>query len=181
VNPHASLPPSAWIERFASHIPCGTTLLDVACGYGRHAKLFAARGARVSAVDRDAAAIDSLRGVTRIVAEQRDLEGTDASPNAWPYASASFDAIVVCNYLWRPTFDRLLDSVKPGGILLYETFMVGHERFGKPSRSDFLLRSNELLEKTMHGFVVCAFEQGERLNASGQPSAVMQSICARKK
>jgi SAM-dependent methyltransferase len=177
---HRSLEPSSWIERFASLVARDATLLDVACGHGRHAKYFAGRGTRVTAVDRDEAAIDALQGIDNIVAELRDIEGAEASPEAWSYARESFDVIVVCNYLWRPTFERMLDSIKPGGMLLYETFMDGNERYGKPSRPEFLLRSNELLNRTRNQFRTIAFEEGDVIDATGRVVACAQRICVVK-
>ncbi|TAG01892.1 MAG: class I SAM-dependent methyltransferase [Burkholderiales bacterium] len=152
---HNTQTPSNWLSRFAPWVPAGATLLDVACGHGRHATFFARRGAMVTAVDRDEAALDWLRAVANVTSDCLDLES-----GSWPYAPASFDAVLVCNYLWRPTFNELLATVKPGGLLLYETFMDGNEQFGKPSRPDFLLRSNELLARTRDQFEVIAFEQG---------------------
>jgi SAM-dependent methyltransferase len=149
----------------------------VACGYGRHARFFAERGVHVTAVDRDTSALASLAGVNAIVVDHRDLELPDAP---WPYAAGQFDAVVVCNYLWRPTFDALLATIKPGGVLLYETFMDGNERFGKPSRPDFLLRPNELLQRTRDRFRVIAFEEGEDVDAAGLAVACRQRICAQR-
>jgi SAM-dependent methyltransferase len=169
--------PSDWMVRFAQLVAPGHSLLDVACGYGRHARYFAQRGVRVTAVDRDALALASFADVSGILTEQRDLE---APATAWPYAAESFDAVLVSNYLWRPTFDALLAAVKPGGLLLYETFMDGNERFGKPSRPEFLLRSNELLQRTRDRFRVIAFEEGEDVDANGQPVACRQRICAQR-
>jgi SAM-dependent methyltransferase len=178
--PHDQVTPSIWIERFAPLVAPGASLLDVACGYGRHAKFFAARGVRVTAVDRDQAALATLSGIANIDIECRDIEGGEASPDAWPYARECFDAIVVCNYLWRPTFGRMLDSIKPDGVLLYETFMLGNERYGKPSRAEFLLRSNELLERTRDAFRAIAFEEGDVFSHEGKAIATMQRLCARK-
>ncbi len=161
--------------RHAGFVKAKTTLLDVACGHGRHAKFFAARGVLVTAVDRDAAALTSLRGTNGVTIEQRDLEN-----NPWPYAAESFDCIVVCNYLWRPTAAALLLTLKPGGLLLYETFMVGHERFGSPSRPDFLLRPNELLQWVSGSFKTLAFEQSQEIGPDGTPIAIKQKIAAFK-
>ncbi len=172
---HDQSTPSQWMTRHAGFVKAKTSLLDVACGRGRHAKFFASRGVLVTAVDRDAAALTSIRGTNGVILEQRDLEN-----NPWPYAPESFDCILVCNYLWRPTAAALLASLKPGGLLLYETFMVGNERFGSPSRPDFLLRPNELLQWVNGSFKALAFEQNQEIGPDGAPVAMKQKIAAFK-
>jgi SAM-dependent methyltransferase len=174
---HATQAIEPWFEKHGALLRAGDTLLDVACGYGRHAKFFAARGHLVTAVDRDADAIASLQNIANIRAELRDLEG-DGSSAAWPYPKHVFDAILVCNYLWRPTFAAMLDSLKPGGVLMYETFMDGNEQYGKPSRADFLLRSNELLERLRGEFTVRAYEEGEDRARDGHTLAVKARVVA---
>ncbi len=161
--------------RHAGFVKAKTTMLDVACGYGRHAKFFASRGVLVTAVDRDAAALTAIRGTNGVTIEQRDLEN-----NVWPYAPESFDCVVVCNYLWRPTAAALLATLKPGGLLIYETFMVGNERFGSPSRPDFLLRPNELLQWVSGSFKALAFEQSQEMGPNGTAVAMKQRIAAFK-
>ena len=173
---HSQQTPSAWFVHYAGLIQRDATVLDLACGQGRHSRFFAERGVRVTAVDRDAAGLHSLVKTPNVATECRDLEG-----DAWPYDSSSFDTIIVCNYLWRPTFASLLATIKPGGVLLYETFMDGNERYGKPSRLDFLLRSNELLTLTLDTCRVVAFEEGDELDVSGKPFATKQKIAAIKR
>ena len=168
---HAQLAaPSAWVARFAALVPVGGRVLDVACGGGRHARLFAERSCTVEAVDRDAAALAQLAGVAGITPVCADLE-----QEVWPYTGRSFDAVVVTNYLYRPHFDALLACVAPGGVLIYETFMLGNERFGKPSNPGFLLEPDELLRRVAAGFSVLAFEQGE---VAAPKPAMVQRICA---
>ena len=167
--------PSLWMQRHAALVMSGISLLDLACGHGRHARFFAERGARVTAVDRDETALQSLQATQNVTTQCRDLEN-----DVWPYATASFDAVIVCNYLWRPTFSPLLATIKHGGVLLYETFMDGNEQYGKPSRPDFLLRSNELLALTQDAFRMVAYKEGDELDAAGQPFAVKQRIAAIK-
>ena len=136
--PHASLPPSAWITRFAHLVPARGEVLDVACGSGRHLRWFAAQGHLVVGVDRSDTALAAAKGVGELV--QADIEN-----DPWPFADRRFAAVIVTNYLWRPLLATLIDSVAPGGVLLYETFAVGNESVGKPSNPDFLLRPGELL------------------------------------
>lgn len=162
--------PSLWVRRFAPLIPADGTVLDVACGTGRHARLLAEMGYRVEAVDRDADALERLAGVPRITTRFADLEGGN-----WSYAGASFDGVVVTNYLYRPRFDLLLDLLRPNGVLIYETFMVGNERLGKPSNPDFLLRQDELVERVRRRLDVVAFEQGR---VEDPKPACVQRICA---
>jgi len=162
--------PSAWVTRFAPLIVSGGEVLDYACGGGRHARWLASRGYRVEAVDRDAPSLDLLEGLHNIRALRADLE-----EGPWPFGGRRFDAVVMTNYLFRPRFAMMLDLLAPGGILLAETFMVGNERFGKPSNPDFLLQAGELLERVAGEFTVVAFEQGQ---VSAPKPAMVQRICA---
>jgi len=162
--------PSPWIVQWAGLAPAGATVLDVAAGGGRHAVFFVERGHRVTAVDRDTTALPSHPDLEIVTA---DLE--DGSP--WPLPGRRFGAAVVTNYLHRPLLPTLLDAVEPGGVLLYETFMAGNERFGRPSRPEFLLKDGELLEVVGGRFSVVAYEA--RL-ISEPKMAMVQRIAARK-
>jgi SAM-dependent methyltransferase len=161
---------SPWVMRFAPLIAAGGEVLDYASGGGRHARWLAQRGWRVEAVDRDAAALAQLAGDARVTTRQADLED-----GPWPYAGRRFDAVVVTNYLYRPRFGELLACLDAGGVLIYETFMVGNERFGKPSNPDFLLQRGELLARLGADYTIVAFEQGE--TRTPRP-AVVQRVCA---
>ena len=162
--------PSYWVRRFAALIPTGGRVLDVACGSGRHARLLANLGYQVEAVDRDALALAALDGSQRITTRIADLEN-----GPWPFDAACFDGVIVSNYLYRPRFDALIDVLRPGGVLIYETFMVGNESLGKPSNPDFLLQPGELLDRVRRRLTVIAFEQGR----VDEPNpAFLQRICA---
>lgn len=158
--------PSAWVTRFAGLVAPGGAVLDVACGGGRHARLFAERGHAVTAVDRDVSALHGRAGLEIVAA---DLE--DGSP--WPLPGRRFAAVVVTNYLWRPLFPTLVSSLAAGGVLIYETFGQGNERFGRPRNPDHLLRPGELLSLVDGVLTVVAFEAG----ITAQP-AVVQRLCA---
>ncbi|MEQ1774696.1 MAG: class I SAM-dependent methyltransferase [Burkholderiales bacterium] len=162
--------PSAWVTRWAAFVPAGCTVLDVACGSGRHARYFAGRGHAVEAVDRDAAALGGLSGVSNVTMRCADLESA-----AWPYAGKTFGAIVVTNYLYRPLFSQLLAALTPGGVLIYETFALGNERFGRPANPDFLLKPGELLDAVRDTCRVIAYED---VYVEQPRAAVVQRICA---
>ena len=167
---HEDLAPSAWVCRFAPLIAPGGRVLDLACGQGRHARYLAGLGYRVEAVDRDGTALATLAGVTGVETRSADLE---AAP--WPCGAGRFDGVVVTNYLHRPLIAALLDALRPGGVLIYETFALGNEKLGRPSNPEFLLRPGELLQWVAGRLNVIAFEQG----AVERPKpAVIQRICA---
>ncbi len=153
MNQHpAGLEPSAWVMRWSRLIARGGTVLDVACGSGRHLRWLAAQGFAPTGIDRDAAALAALAPYGRTVVA--DIEGTP-----WPLAGERFDAVVVTNYLWRPLWPALCASLRADGVLICETFALGNEAFGRPSNPDFLLHPGELLE-ACRGLHVVAYEDG---------------------
>jgi SAM-dependent methyltransferase len=160
--------PSAWVRRFLPLIRPGGLVLDLAAGNGRHTRLLRQKGFAVRAVDRDVSALLPLAGMGCEI-RQVDLE-TGA---AWPLGSG-YDGIVVTNYLYRPLLTAIAGALAPGGVLIYETFALGNERFGRPRNPDFLLRPSELLEAFAMLSVV-AFEQGE---VTAPRPAVIQHIAA---
>lgn len=162
--------PSPWVCRYAELIRSGGQVLDLACGNGRHARWLAANHWQVHAVDRDVVALAELQQLPNISTTVADLEN-----DIWPYSNHRFHGIVVSRYLHRPLLPRLIESLHAGGVLIYETFMDGNERFGRPKNPNFLLRSNELLEVFFPHLTVIAYQQGEfqELNP-----AFMQRICA---
>jgi SAM-dependent methyltransferase len=163
--------PSPWVRDWAHLVAAGGAVLDVASGAGRHARFFASLGHRVTAIDRDAAALDALRDEPLVTPLEADLEGA-----AWPLpADAKFAAVVVTNYLHRPLFAQLLRALAPGGVLVYETFAQGNESVGKPSNPAFLLAPGELLERVRGQLRVVAFQDG--FLAQPRP-AYVQRICA---
>jgi SAM-dependent methyltransferase len=144
--------PSPWVRRFAPLIRPGGHVLDLAAGSGRHTFFLSRLGHTVVAADRDISALPADPAISAIAI---DLE--DSAPWA---LGGNYDGIVVTNYLHRPLFSALQDALAPGGMLIYETFALGNERFGRPSSPAFLLRPDELLEAFGRSLTVIAFEQG---------------------
>jgi SAM-dependent methyltransferase len=167
---HARGTPSSWIVQWTGLIPNGCTVLDVAAGGGRHSRFFADRGHPVTAIDRDTSLLAPHPGVEAL---QANLE--DGSP--WPLGDRTFGAVIVTNYLHRPLMPDLLGALAPGGVLLYETFMAGNERFGRPSNPDHLLKDGELLDLARGHLSVTAYEA--RL-ISDPKMAMVQRIAARR-
>ena len=167
---HGGLAPSDWVRRWGRLVPAGGTVLDVACGQGRHVRWFAALGHLVTGVDRAEDALEGLSGVAETIL-------ADIENGPWPLLQAGqlrqFDAVVVTNYLWRPLLQTLADSVKPGGLLIYETFATGNATVGRPSNPDFLLQPGELLAR-FAAWRVVGFEDG----FLSQPERFVQRLCA---
>jgi SAM-dependent methyltransferase len=168
---HESLAPSPWIVRHAHLVPPGARVLDLACGFGRHARLFAQRGAHVLAVDRDGEALATIADVAGVETRELDLEAS-----GWPFAGERFDAIVVTNYLHRPALPQIVAGIADDGALLYETFARGNEAYGRPSNPDFLLEPGELLTVVGSRLTVVEFAQG--LVGGGGRRSVVQRIAA---
>ena len=166
---HDTTEPSAWVVQWAPQIRPGGEVLDVACGSGRHALFLQRMGFEVHGVDRDASLFRDRPPEVRLV--EADLEA-----GTWPLAGQRFDGIVVTNYLHRPLMPVLVSSLEPGGVLIYETFAQGNERFGKPSNPAFLLAPGELLEAVRGRLRVVAYE--DRVVDTPRPAAV-QRLCAR--
>ncbi len=166
---HGTEAPSAWVQRWSHLVPANGSVLDVACGHGRHLRWFAQRGHPVTGVDRSPEAIDAVSGLGRAVL-------ADIENGPWPFAGETFDTVVITNYLWRPLLPQIVASVATGGVLIYETFAAGNETVGKPSRPDFLLRPGELLQVAA-GLHVVAFEDG----FTDRPERFVQRIAAVRK
>jgi len=163
--------PSPWIVRFAARIPPGAPVLDLACGAGRHGRWLHARGHPVVLLDRDVAPVADLAGRPGVEIVCADLE--NGSP--WPLGTRRFGGVVVTRYLWRPLFPTLVAAVAPGGVLLYETFARGHERLGRPTNPDFLLRPRELLDAVRPALEVIGYEA---LEVAEPKPAVVQRVAA---
>jgi SAM-dependent methyltransferase len=161
--------PLPWIVQWAGLVSPDATVLDLAAGRGRHALFFAERGNKVVAVDRDTSRLPDHAGIEPLTADLED-------GSAWPLAGRRFGAAVVTNYLHRPLMPALLEAIEPGGVLLYQTFMEGNERFGKPSRPEHLLKDGELLELVRGRFSVTAYEA----RLISDPMAMVQRIAARR-
>jgi SAM-dependent methyltransferase len=164
----ATIPPSDWVRRWAHLVAPGARVLDVACGNGRHMGFFKEMGCEVTGIDRNQDALSYSARYGRII--QADIEN-----GPWPTLAEAFDAVVVTNYLWRPLWPALIQAIKPGGLIIYETFANGNETVGRPSRPEFLLQPDELL-KAFEGFTIVAYENG----FLPKPDRFVQRLCARK-
>lgn len=169
--------PSPWVRRFAALVPVGGTVLDLACGNGRHARHFLAMGHPVVALDRTVETLADLARAPGAEVIQADLEdGSPVFDPPGPLAGRAFAGVVVTNYLYRPILAKLIAAIAPGGVLIYETFARGNERFTRPRNPDFLLKSGELLDLARGRLQVIAYEHGivERDSAP----AVVQRLAA---
>jgi SAM-dependent methyltransferase len=167
---HDARPPSEWILRWCARLTPGSEVLDLACGSGRHSRALAALGHRVDAVDIDPSCGSALTAIPGVRFRALDLENAP-----WPFEGQQYDAIVVANYLYRPTLPLLAEALRDGGILVYETFAVGNEQFGRPSNPAFLLAPFELAACFAPKLHVLAFEDGVR---EGPVPARVQRLCA---
>ena len=153
---HATMTPSPWVERFLPGVPKGGEVLDVACGRGRNLRFALKAGYRVVGLDRNVSGVADLEGKKGVELIEADLE--DGSP--FPLGTRRFAGVIVVNYLYRLMLSAIIGAVADDGVLIYETFALGHERFGKPSNPDYLLKPNELIDAVTPDLVVVDFEYG---------------------
>jgi SAM-dependent methyltransferase len=165
---HTAHAPSTWVQRWARDLPANATVLDVACGSGRHLRWLAAQGHRVTGIDRDAEALDALADL------RCELIVADIEADPWPLTGRRFDLVIVTNYLWRSLLPAIVEAVAESGRLVYETFAVGNESVGRPSNPDFLLRPGELLDAVRPRLRVIAYEDG----FVAEPARFVQRVCA---
>ena len=162
--------PSEWVRKYANLISHGGAVLDLACGSGRHTRFLLERGIKVTALDYDISQLKDITNTKNLKTIEHNLEGS--SP--WPFASQAFDGIVVTNYLHRPLFPKIVESLAHKGVLIYQTFAVGNEEYGRPRNPEYLLSDDELLKVFGKHLHVVQYSYG----FIKQPSpAVMQSIC----
>ena len=144
------------------------TVLDVAAGRGRNALYLASLGFSIDAIDRDEPALQELADVAaqrhltnvRIQAMNLEQEATRPALDHEQYNNR-YDNVVVFFYLYRPLFPALIKALKPGGVLLYETFLIdNHFHYQHPRRKEFCLEHNELLRLTQ-GLRVLEYEDGQ--------------------
>ncbi len=156
LDTHGLEPASRWVQRWTHLLAPNSTVLDIACGRGRHMQWFSGKGHQVTGIDRSPEAIEAAAHFGEAIL-------ADIENDAWPLMNSTqarqFGVVVVINYLWRPLFPVIIQSLAPGGVLIYETFTQGNETVGKPSRPDFLLRPAELLI-TFSTLRLVAFEEG---------------------
>jgi SAM-dependent methyltransferase len=167
---HRDPEPSRWVTRFASLVRPGAAILDLACGRGRHTRWFHARGHPVAAVDLNVSGLEDLRGQATLELIEADLEGAP-----WPLPGRRFGAVIVTNYLWRPLFPSILESVDEDGVLLYDTFARGNEAYGRPTNPAFLLEPSELIEVVRGRLQIVAYEHG---HVERPRPAIRQRLCA---
>tara|TARA_B100001142_G_scaffold298109_1_gene321031 strand:+ start:625 stop:1176 length:552 start_codon:yes stop_codon:yes gene_type:complete len=162
---------SDWVKKYTVLIPSNTLVLDLACGSGRNTRFLLDRGYSVVALDKDTSQLADISNKQNLRKYKFDLE----AGIKFPFHRQEFSGVIVTNYLYRPLFENLINSLSDGGVLIYQTFMVGNEAYGRPRNPKFLLKRNELSDVFDKKLDVIAFEQG--YTESPKP-AVIQSICA---
>ncbi len=179
INLHQDLtvPASDWVVQHATKIKPGGRVLDYACGSGRHTIYLAKQGFQVLAIDRDSESLAQIKETQAQKYPDWALEtlNLDLESANWNLTElGAFDGVVVTNYLYRPHLMKLPDLLKPDGVLIYETFALGNEAYGKPSNPDFLLKPNELLNLA-EKMRILAYQ--DRV-VSSPKMACIQRVCA---
>ncbi len=159
-DPYHGAGPASWLVENAALLPQGGEVLDLACGSGRHSLLLAAAGFAVRAVDADASKVERLASLTARLRLPVRAEVLDLEQQGVDLGRGAFDLILVIHYLHRPLFPVILEALKPGGLLMYETFTVDQAGRGHPRNPLYLLEHGEL-ERLAGGLEILARRDGE--------------------
>ncbi|PCJ25178.1 MAG: hypothetical protein COA96_07685 [SAR86 cluster bacterium] len=151
-------------------------VLDLACGMGRNGLFLASHNVSVTFADNNEAAIQTLAAVL----ENKGLTGECwvvdfEEEESYPLQHKQFDAVIVFNYLHRPLLDSIKQSIRPGGLIFYETFTIKQREFGRPNNPDFLLQPGELLN-TFDGWEIIHSFEGQATD----PQRAIASLIARR-
>ena len=160
-----------WVKKYAARIPSSKLVLDLACGSGKNTRFLLESGYNVVALDRDVSRLADISHNQNLEIYEFDLE----TGSKFPFYKREFSGIVVTNYLYRPILDDLTTALGFGGVLIYQTFMVGNEAYGRPNNPNFLLKKNELKDVFEKQLDVIAFEEGY---VQIPKPAMVQRICA---
>ena len=152
--------PSRWLVDHAHLLPLTGDALDVASGRGRNALWLAGRGLQTHAIDRDLAAVEQLRTHAAALGLPLRAEAMDLECEGAMLPVAAYDLVVVVHYLHRPLFPQLTRALRPGGLLVYETFTRAQAARGKPRNPAFLLEPGEL-RALVQPLAISAEREGE--------------------
>jgi SAM-dependent methyltransferase len=158
------------VARFIGAVRPGGRVLDVACGGGRHLRLALDRGLAVVGIDRNLSGVGDLEGREGVSLLAADLE----VGRPFPLAGTTFDGVIVINYLWRPILPDIVACVARDGMLIYETFAAGNQKYGKPGNPEFLLRPGELIGAVAPRLTPIAYEHVKLAD----PPRIVQRIAA---
>jgi len=158
--------------------------LDIAAGRGRHSLFLASHGFQVDAVDRDESALSHLstsaqrHAPTAVTTKTLDLE--QPPPYEPNLGKDVYDVILVFFYLHRPLFPAIMGALKPGGVLVYETFTIdNHVYHHHPKRREFCLSPNELLRLTSP-LLVLNYDEGAHVDGAGTARIYTSQLLAHK-
>jgi len=165
--------PAQFLVENIGLLPRGRAL-DIAMGTGRNAIYLARMGFQVEGVDASVEAVNEALAHAR--AEGVSIQTRIEDLEKIPYLDEeAYDLVICFNYLQRSLMPQLRNWVKPGGMVVYETFIVDQARFGRPRNPDHLFRHNELLH-TFRDFRVLQYREGVLEGRNAVASIVAQKV-----
>jgi SAM-dependent methyltransferase len=136
--------PVAWFKENAELLPGRGKGLDIASGEGRNAVYAATLGYDMLAIDISETGLEKAQALaeknqTRIRTQVVDLDD-------YCIETSAYDLILCFQFLNRQLFPQILQGLKPGGWLIYETFNRDYLKYSN-FREEWTLDYNELLRQ----------------------------------
>jgi tellurite methyltransferase len=149
--------------------------LDIATGKGRNAVFLAEHGFKVDAMDISAVALEEARKIAQ--AKKLDIKFIEADLDHAELPEAAYELIVDFNFLERALIPKIKSALKPGGHIVFETFLIDQKELGHPRNPAYLLGHNELLD-LFRDFRVLYYREGKMVE--GAKEAYRAGLFAQK-
>ena len=140
-----SFEPAPFLVENIALLPSGRAL-DVAMGNGRNAVYLAGQGFIVEGVDRSTDSVNTALEAAKKAGVAITVQIADLEGGGYAIKKSAYDVIICFNYLHRPLIPQIREGIRPGGMVVYETFIIDQAQFGHPYNPDYLLKHNELLD-----------------------------------
>ena len=167
--------PSLFLKKKIHQLPRGKAL-DLAMGTGRNSIFMAENGYMVDGIDSSEVAVEKVRSFAE--RESLPIDAKQADLTNYQIVENTYDVILNFYFLERSLFPNIMNGLKQGGMLLFETYTIEQPEYGRPHNPAYLLKPNELLQSFIDLHIICYHERIDKQKAGTKAIA---SLLAQKR